>query len=340
MARSGGAGSAASTIVQPGKSGPTEASSRRRLRMRRAPTCGPSASNRSRAVWMPPNVAARSRAGMTRFSRGGASPAAPSGTRMRSRTPAPGSTAGAPVGGVDGVAPDRHRGGVGPSERAGAGGWAWGAHGYTRRAMAQRYIDLRSDTVSRPTDAMRQAMAAADVGDDVLRRRPDRQRPRGARRRAARQGGRAVRGQRHDGQRRGPARPPAARPGDDRRPRAPHDRRRGVRPRGHRRDEHPGPRRPRRRHARPRGHRGRLPQPARPARADHRDDHPREHPRPLAAPSRCRRATSGRSGSWPADAASPSTSMAPGSGTPSSPRLRTASPRATWPARPTPSRSA
>ena len=28
-------------------------------------------------------------------------------------------------------------------------------------------IDLRSDTVTRPTDAMRQAMAAADVGDDV-----------------------------------------------------------------------------------------------------------------------------------------------------------------------------
>ena len=29
-------------------------------------------------------------------------------------------------------------------------------------------IDLRSDTVSRPTDAMRQAMARAEVGDDVL----------------------------------------------------------------------------------------------------------------------------------------------------------------------------
>jgi threonine aldolase len=34
--------------------------------------------------------------------------------------------------------------------------------------MAQRFIDLRSDTVSRPTDAMRRAMAAADVGDDVF----------------------------------------------------------------------------------------------------------------------------------------------------------------------------
>lgn len=30
-----------------------------------------------------------------------------------------------------------------------------------------KYIDLRSDTVTRPTEAMRAAMAAADVGDDV-----------------------------------------------------------------------------------------------------------------------------------------------------------------------------
>ena len=34
--------------------------------------------------------------------------------------------------------------------------------------MPDRPIDLRSDTVSRPTDAMRRAMAAADVGDDVF----------------------------------------------------------------------------------------------------------------------------------------------------------------------------
>src|SRR5690242_20786611 len=34
--------------------------------------------------------------------------------------------------------------------------------------MSQRPIDLRSDTVTRPTDAMRRAMANADVGDDVL----------------------------------------------------------------------------------------------------------------------------------------------------------------------------
>ena len=34
--------------------------------------------------------------------------------------------------------------------------------------MADRVIDLRSDTVSRPTAAMRRAMAEAEVGDDVL----------------------------------------------------------------------------------------------------------------------------------------------------------------------------
>ena len=28
-------------------------------------------------------------------------------------------------------------------------------------------IDIRSDTVTKPTDAMRKAMAEADVGDDV-----------------------------------------------------------------------------------------------------------------------------------------------------------------------------
>lgn len=33
--------------------------------------------------------------------------------------------------------------------------------------MTQQWIDLRSDTVTRPTDAMRRVMAAAQVGDDV-----------------------------------------------------------------------------------------------------------------------------------------------------------------------------
>src|SRR5262245_45733010 len=35
-----------------------------------------------------------------------------------------------------------------------------------------RLIDLRSDTVTRPTPAMRAAMAQAEVGDDVLREDP------------------------------------------------------------------------------------------------------------------------------------------------------------------------
>jgi len=34
------------------------------------------------------------------------------------------------------------------------------------------WVDLRSDTVSRPTDAMRRAMAAAEVGDDGMREDP------------------------------------------------------------------------------------------------------------------------------------------------------------------------
>ncbi|MEO8100346.1 MAG: beta-eliminating lyase-related protein, partial [Acidobacteriota bacterium] len=33
-------------------------------------------------------------------------------------------------------------------------------------------IDLRSDTVTKPTPAMRQAMAEAEVGDDVYREDP------------------------------------------------------------------------------------------------------------------------------------------------------------------------
>src|SRR3954463_10024497 len=34
--------------------------------------------------------------------------------------------------------------------------------------MARPSVDLRSDTVTRPTPAMREAMARADVGDDVF----------------------------------------------------------------------------------------------------------------------------------------------------------------------------
>ena len=38
--------------------------------------------------------------------------------------------------------------------------------------MAESMIDLRSDTVTRPTAAMRAAMAAAEVGDDVFSEDP------------------------------------------------------------------------------------------------------------------------------------------------------------------------
>ena len=38
--------------------------------------------------------------------------------------------------------------------------------------MSQPFIDLRSDTVTRPTAAMRRAMAEAEVGDDVYREDP------------------------------------------------------------------------------------------------------------------------------------------------------------------------
>src|SRR5439155_7582775 len=37
----------------------------------------------------------------------------------------------------------------------------------TRRPMGEGIVDLRSDTVTRPTPEMRRAMADAEVGDDV-----------------------------------------------------------------------------------------------------------------------------------------------------------------------------
>src|ERR1700685_2388112 len=47
--------------------------------------------------------------------------------------------------------------------------WPW-PETATRKPTAT--IDLRSDTVPRPTPAMRAAMAAAEVGDDVYREDP------------------------------------------------------------------------------------------------------------------------------------------------------------------------
>lgn len=39
-------------------------------------------------------------------------------------------------------------------------------------ATSTRVVDLRSDTVTKPTPAMRQAMAVAEVGDDVMQEDP------------------------------------------------------------------------------------------------------------------------------------------------------------------------
>ena len=38
--------------------------------------------------------------------------------------------------------------------------------------MTDSVVDLRSDTVTKPTAAMRRAMAEAEVGDDVYREDP------------------------------------------------------------------------------------------------------------------------------------------------------------------------
>jgi threonine aldolase len=46
------------------------------------------------------------------------------------------------------------------------------AEAKSEAARATTTIDLRSDTVTRPTVAMRQAMVDAEVGDDVYREDP------------------------------------------------------------------------------------------------------------------------------------------------------------------------
>jgi hypothetical protein len=43
---------------------------------------------------------------------------------------------------------------------------------YLESIMPQPIIDLRSDTVTRPTPGMRAAMNAAEVGDDVFHEDP------------------------------------------------------------------------------------------------------------------------------------------------------------------------
>ena len=86
---------------------------------------------------------------------------------------------------------------------------------YARPAMTR--IDLRSDTVTHPTDAMRRAMAAAEVGDDVFGDDPT---VNALEARAAALLGKEagpVRRERHDGQPRLADGAPAARPRGDRR---------------------------------------------------------------------------------------------------------------------------
>lgn len=41
------------------------------------------------------------------------------------------------------------------------------SNGYSNGDTEIRMVDLRSDTISKPTQSMRDAMAAAPVGDDV-----------------------------------------------------------------------------------------------------------------------------------------------------------------------------
>ena len=53
-----------------------------------------------------------------------------------------------------------------PDTKQGAGSGAWGAESDQQTDM--NWIDLRSDTVTHPTPEMRQAMAQAEVGDDVF----------------------------------------------------------------------------------------------------------------------------------------------------------------------------
>ena len=123
--------------------------------------------------------------------------------------------------------------------------------GATRREVASPmlgampdHIDLRSDTVTRPTPEMRRAMAEAEVGDDVFGDDPT---VNALQERAAEltgKAGRPLRGQRHDGQPRGPHGPRAARRGDHRGRRIPRHPRRGRRPRRRQRRHAPGRCRP------------------------------------------------------------------------------------------------
>ena len=167
-------------------------------------------------------------------------------------------------------------------------------------------IDLRSDTVTHPTDAMRRAMAAAERRRRRVRRRPHGQRARGPRRRAPGQGGRPVRRERHDGQPRLADGAPAARLRGHRRRVDPHRAGRGGRPRRRRRRDDPRPAA-----SAPDGTMDpaaiveRVPRPDGPPRADHRPRRPREHARPLRRPPAAARLRASGRGASPTSAACP-----------------------------------
>ena len=191
--------------------------------------------------------------------------------------------------------------------------------------MPDRPIDLRSDTVTRPTDAMRRAMAEAEVGDDVFGDDPTviALEERAAELLGKEAGlfvasgtmGNLVAQMAHLG--RGQEVIAGAR--------APPRHRRGRRPRGHRRRERRGPSR-----TSPTGPStsaaidAAFRDPTDPHEPLIRPHHAREHPRPLDGPAARRRPTSARSRRSPTATASRSTSTAPGSGTRSSPSARRA----------------
>ena len=102
-------------------------------------------------------------------------------------------------------------------------------------------VDLRSDTLTFPTPAMREAMARAEVGDDVWEEDPDRPPARGAGRPAHRQGGGALRLLGDPGQPGLRARADAPRPGDHPRRGLAHLQLRGRGRRGVRRACRPSP---------------------------------------------------------------------------------------------------
>ena len=179
-------------------------------------------------------------------------------------------------------------------------------------------IDLRSDTVTKPTDEMRRAMATAEVGDDVFGDDPTviALEERAAELLGKEAGlfvssgtqGNLVAQLAHLA--RGQETIAAASSHMVMDEAAGHAVIVGTSIRTLR--ERPG------RDGRPGRDRRRVPRPDRSARADQRARHDREHPRPLDGPATVRRRTPPRSGRSPIATASRSTSTVRGSSTPSS----------------------